>query len=157
MAGSRSTLNTGLPLNSQVNLLMILRGMTLPSWSLRRPVSIGCAIRVLISITSPFLASVGSLMRGFSAIVLLLDSRRRSAAAAADGDLDRLHLREHLAFAGLRHHDDVLRDRKPDAGRDQGAARHRRQMKGGEARARVAFCHHEDIGHVVVGSHRALD
>src|SRR5262249_43211681 len=68
IAGSRSQENASAPLDSQGQRLMILRGMGGPASFLRRPDSIGCASRVLISTTSPFLASLGTLIRGLSGI-----------------------------------------------------------------------------------------
>src|ERR1700693_1741801 len=103
------------------------------------------AIRVLITMTSPFLASFGSLTRGFSAMIfssIHAFLKFRSAAAAADGHLDLLLLGEELPLAGLRHHDDVLGRGHADTGRDLGASRQRREMEGGETRARIAFRHH---------------
>src|SRR5207302_413711 len=72
IAGSSAQENTGLPLNSQVNLLMILRAIGLPCASLRWPDSIRCETSVLIWMISPFLASFGSLIRGLSAMFSLL-------------------------------------------------------------------------------------
>src|SRR5215813_5347623 len=97
MAGSRSQANASFPLNSQVQRLMILRGTSAPASSLRRPDSIGCAIRVLISTTSPFFASFGTLIRGFS------------ATTASDRHLHLLAGGQETPVAGARHHDHVLR------------------------------------------------
>src|SRR5262245_47591862 len=96
---------------------MIFRGIGLPAGSLRWPDSMRCEIRVLIWMMSPFLASLGSLMRGLSAISSLL-----LPAAAADGHLDRLALGEQRAIAHLRHRDHVLGLRQADADRCLGLA-----------------------------------
>ena len=64
MPGCSSALNTSVPANDAVKLLMMERGIGLPSLSRRWPVSITCEISVLTSITSPTLALSGSLMRG---------------------------------------------------------------------------------------------
>src|SRR3546814_12383836 len=93
MAGSSFASNTGLPLKVTVILLMILRGMIWPFESLRWPDSIGCGTRVLISTTSPFLASLGmrifGLMSAMGRFLFQMPVLRKpaSAAAAADGDL----------------------------------------------------------------------
>src|SRR5262245_56084254 len=115
IAGSMLAENTGLPLNSQANLLMILRGMALPSLSLRWPDSITCGSSALISMTSPFLISEGTLSLGFSAMIV---SRflLRSAAPAADGDLPQLLICKELALAGFCDRNDVLRGGEPDTG-----------------------------------------
>src|SRR6185437_1461775 len=70
IAGSMLAVNTGLPLNSHTNLLMILRGIVLPSLSLRWPDSMTWGNSVLISMASPFFASFGILSRGFSAMIV---------------------------------------------------------------------------------------
>src|SRR4051794_28684732 len=68
-AGSKSAANTSLPFTVQVNLLRIWRGITLPSLSLRLPVSMMCDTKAFTSMRSPFLASfLSSLMRGLTAI-----------------------------------------------------------------------------------------
>src|SRR5580704_15855332 len=148
--GSRSQANASLPLNSQVNLLMIFRGTSAPASSLRRPDSIGCEISVLISITSPFLASLGTLRRGLSAIASL-------ASAAADRDLHLLAGGEEAPVAGARHHDHVLGRGQANAGRGFRASRHRREMERGEARYRVGVGDHQHVGDVIGGRHRAVD
>src|SRR3546814_11303306 len=71
-----SQANTGVPLNAQVNLLMIWRGMTLPSLSLRWPDSIEWLISVLMVITSPAAADLGTFTRGLGvAIVFFIVGR----------------------------------------------------------------------------------
>src|SRR5580704_17048611 len=69
IAGSRSARNTSWPLKVQTNELMISRGIGLPASSLRKPVSMTCDISVLIWMMSPFLASLGTRRRGFSAMM----------------------------------------------------------------------------------------
>src|SRR5262245_52113669 len=103
---------------------MILRGIVLPSLSLRWPDSITCGNSVLISMTSPFLASVGSLRRGFSAMIFSCFLQLpRSAAAAADGNFHQLLIGEEFAFARLRNRNDILRCGETDARRRRGFAR----------------------------------
>ena len=68
MPGWSSAENTSAPANVAVNRLMMLRGMVLPSASLRWPVSMTWEMRVLTSMTSPTLALSGSLMRAFAMI-----------------------------------------------------------------------------------------
>src|SRR3546814_19800505 len=93
MAGSSFASNTGLPLKVTVILLMILRGMIWPFESLRRPDSIGCGTRVLISTTTPFLASLGmrifGLLFAMGRFLFQMPVLRKPApaAAAAAGDL----------------------------------------------------------------------
>src|SRR5262245_5325914 len=137
---------------------MILRGIVLPSLSLRRPVSMTCETRVLICTISPFLASLGTFRRGFSAIAI---SRylmvRGSAAAAADRHLHFLLAGIEFSVARLSNDDHVLGGGEPDASDRLGAARERRETERREPRARIAVGHHQDVGHVVLGRHRAVD
>src|SRR6185437_2177986 len=156
MAGSRSMLITGLPLNSQSNLLMILRGMILPASSLRNPVSIGCGISVLITITSPFLASPGTRRRGLSAIMVSC-SCAASAAAAADRHLHQLLPGIELADTGLGDDEDILGGIEADAGDDLGTARHRRETDPRHTRPRIAVGDDQDLAHVVISIHRTVD
>src|SRR6266436_5743008 len=103
MADSKPQEKTGVPLNVQRKLLMIMRGMIFPSLSRRWPDSMMCATSVLIWMISPFFASLGSLMRGFSAITISCFNAFPGSltAAAADRDLD-LSLRgQDTAIAGL--------------------------------------------------------
>src|SRR5438132_5022390 len=101
---------------------MILRGTSAPASSLRRPDSIGCASKVLISTTSPFLASFGSLIRGLS------------TTASPDRHLHLFAGGKEAPVAGARHHDHVFRGVETDARRDFGARRHRGEMERGNAR-----------------------
>src|SRR5436189_2637320 len=101
-AGSKSAANTCLPATVQVNLLRILRGIVWPCASLRCPVSMTCWTSAFTSTRSPFLASfLSSLMRGLIS-AMWLSVRCRSAAAAADGDLDLLARRVERAVVHLR-------------------------------------------------------
>src|SRR5262245_26838584 len=90
---------------------MILRGITLPLGSLRSPVSMGCCTKVLIWMTSPFLACLGSLRRGLSAMRF---TRLLLSAAAADRNLDLLAIGIEPAVVGLCDDDHVLSPRQPD-------------------------------------------
>src|SRR5215471_18594202 len=130
MAGSSSQANASVPLNSQVKRLMILRGTSAPASFLRRPDSIGCASRVLISTTSPFFASFGTLIRGFS------------ATTASDRHLHLLAGGEKTPVAGARDDDDIFRRVEADAGRDFGAARHGRETERGNTRIGIAVRDH---------------
>src|SRR5690606_21027786 len=146
----------GLPANSQTHVLMILPGITLPSLSLRWPDSMKCRISVLIRMPSPFLASLGSFRRGSSAIVCS-PVACPSAAAAADGDLDELLLREERALRGLGDDDDVLRGGEADAHRGLGLARERGELEARDARTWVAVGQHQHLADVILGGHRRVD
>src|SRR5260221_13048297 len=98
--------------------------MMLPAASLRWPFSIGWVIRVLTSITSPFLAVVGTRRRGFMSSAMISSS----AAAAADGDLDLAARRVERAVVHLRDHDQLLCLGKPHAGPNLGLAGERREF-----------------------------
>ena len=74
MDGSKFTVNTTLPLNIALNLLIIRRGIVLPSTSFTLPLCIGCLIRVLISITSSSSASFGILALGLIFDITILHS-----------------------------------------------------------------------------------
>src|ERR1700738_548747 len=106
---------------------MIRRGITLPAASLRWPFSIGWVIRVLTSITSPFLAVLCTRMRGLMSSAMSFSC---SAAAAADGDLDLAVRRVERAVVHLGAHDQLLRLGEPHAQLDFGLAAHRREFVG---------------------------
>src|SRR5258708_38960787 len=82
-----------------------MRGTSLPSASLRWPFSMGWVISVLISITSPFLALAGTRRRGLMSSDTMFS---RSAAAAADGDLDLAAPRVERAVVHPGHRDQFL-------------------------------------------------
>src|SRR4029077_5496610 len=115
IAGSRSARNTSWPLKVQTKELMIWRGIGLPLSSLRKPVSIGCDISVLIWMISPFLASLGTRRRGFSARVLCPVVCVVSPAAAADRDLDHFAVGVKLAGRSLGQHGDDTGAAEADA------------------------------------------
>src|SRR4249920_1494485 len=112
MPGCSSAVNTSAPAKVALKLLMMLRGMVLPSASLRWPVSITWEISVLTSMTSPTLALSGSLMRAFSMIELL-------AAAPADRHLDVALGYQEAPVAQLGDADDVLGAGEPHAAGDR--------------------------------------
>src|SRR6202035_4672047 len=159
IAGSRSARNTSWPLKVQTKELMISRGIGLPASSLRKPVSIGCDISVLIWMMSPFLASLGTRRRGFSAMIvfarfcLLLFS----AAATADRDLDHVAVGIKLAGRGLGQHGDGSGAAEADAGRGFGAPGHRRQMKSDDAGIGIGIADDADLADVIVRRHRTVD
>src|SRR5580704_6195804 len=160
IAGSRSARNTSWPLKVQTNELMISRGIGLPASSLRKPVSIGCDISVLIWMMSPFLASLGTRRRGFSAMMFLsglVCCLFVSAAAAADRDLDHFALGIKLAGRGLGQHRDGAGAAEPDAGCGFGAPRRRRQMKSDNAGIGIGIADDADLADIVVRRHRAVD
>src|SRR5580692_12949476 len=107
---------------------MISRGTGLPLSSLRKPVSMTCEISVLIWMMSPFLASLGTRRRGFSAMMSCPVLCFVSAAAAADRDLDHFTVGIKLAGRGLGQHGDGAGTAEADAGRGLGTAGHWRQM-----------------------------
>src|SRR5476651_412966 len=127
--------------------------MTLPAASLRWPFSIGWVIRVLTSITSPFLAVVGTRRRGLMSSAMIFSL----AAAAADGDLDLPARRVERAVVHLRDHDQLLRLGKPHAELDLGLAGKRREFVGRDARVRVAVGGNIDRLHEGLVAHLALD
>src|SRR3954452_6580465 len=126
MPGCSSAVKTSAPANVAVNRLMMLRGMVLPSASLRWPVSMTCEMRVLTSMTSPTLALSGSLMRALAMMlpapacgVLELPTTFAAgvhrqfrdttlAAATADRHLDVALARQEPSVAQLGDADDVL-------------------------------------------------
>src|ERR1700721_1565781 len=61
--GKRSARKISSPSKRQVKLVMMSRGITTPDVVWRKPVSMMCDISVLISMTSPFLAFLGTLIR----------------------------------------------------------------------------------------------
>src|SRR5690348_2865723 len=79
--------------------------MILPAASLRWPFSIGWLISVLTSITSPFLAVVGTRRRGLISSDIGFSC---SAAAAADRDLDFAARHVERAVVHLGHRDQLL-------------------------------------------------
>src|SRR5215468_8466700 len=125
MPGCSSAANTGSPANVTLNELMMLRGMGLPSASLRCPVSITCEISVLISMTSPILVLSGSLMRAFAMGSLPL----RLAAAPANCHLDVALAHQEAAIAELGNHEHVLGSRQPHAAGHHGPAGEGREME----------------------------
>src|SRR5580704_733252 len=157
IAGSRSARNTSWPLKVQTNELMISRGIGLPFSSLRKPVSIGCDISVLIWMMSPFFASLGMRRRGFSAMMFCPVLFVGSAAAAAHRDLDHFALGVKLAGRGLGQHGDGAGATQADAGRGFSAPGHRRQMKSDNARIGIGIADDADLADVIVRRHRAVD
>src|SRR5215510_12234665 len=103
MPGCRSALNTSLPAKLGENELMMLRGMTLPSGSLRCPVSMTCEIKVLISIRSPTLSASGSFTRS-----LFMAKSLGLAAATPDRDLHGAAADQEPAIAELGQRDHLL-------------------------------------------------
>src|SRR6185436_7547557 len=157
-AVSKSAANTCLPATVQVNLFKILRGMMLPLASLRCPVSMTWDTSALTSTRSPFLASfLSSLMRGLTAIAVSSMPLRRSAAAAADRDLDLLARHEERAVVHLGDRDHVLRCGEPDTRVGLGHAAGRREMERHHAGARIFICHNQHVGDVRGFGHRAFD
>src|ERR1700686_4311603 len=104
IAGSRSARNTSWPSKVQTKELVIFGAMGFSLSSFRKPVSMTCEISVLIWMISPFLASLGTRRRGFSAMMSCPVLFVVSAAAAADRDLDHFALGVKLAGRGLGQH-----------------------------------------------------
>src|SRR5262245_41515469 len=152
MPGCSSALNTSVPANVAVNILMMLRGMVLPSGSLRWPVSMTWEIRVLTSMTSPTLALSGSLTRGFD----ILPSPRL-AAATADRHLDGALGHQEPAVAQLGNGDDILGPLQTHAAGHHRLARLRREPEGGHTRLRIGCGDDVDGLDVVFVRHRAVD
>src|SRR5688572_15369633 len=153
---------SGFPFRSTVNLLMILRGMTLPALSLRWPDSITCETRVFTSMTSPFWAVfLSRRMRGLTSDMALFlaveGSARTSTAAAADRHLDELRIHEHRAVVHLGEGDDVLGFGEADASVRLRDAAQGREAERHDAAARVGVGDDHQIGHVRLLGHRALD
>src|ERR1700676_4678393 len=63
IAGNRSARKISAPLKRQVKLVMMSRGINWPAAVWRKPVSMMCDIKVLISMMSPRLAFLGTLIR----------------------------------------------------------------------------------------------
>src|SRR5471032_1621335 len=108
--------------------------MMLPAASLRWPFSIGWVIRVLTSITSPFLAVAGTRRRGLMSSAMISSS----AAAAADGDLDLATCRIERTVVHLGDHDQFLRLGEPHAELDLSLAGERREFVGRDRRIGIA-------------------
>src|SRR5882724_4813386 len=131
-----------------------MRGTNLPSASLRWPFSMGWVISVLISITSPFLALAGTRSRGLMSSDMMFS---RSAAAAADGDLDLAARRVERAVVHLGHRDQFLRLGQADAQLHLGLATQWREFVDGDARIGIAVGRHVERLHVGLVAHLALD
>src|SRR5262249_11173633 len=71
IAGEGSGRKISSPLYLQTKSMMMSRGSSLPELSGRKPVSITCEIRVLISMISPRLAFAGTLIRVRAMVTLL--------------------------------------------------------------------------------------
>src|SRR3984893_5629772 len=157
IAGSRSARNTSWPLKVQTNELMISRGMGLPLSSLRKPVSMTCEISVLIWMMSPFLASLGTRRRGFSAMMSCPVLFVVFSAAAAHRDLDHFAVGVKFSRRGLGDHSDGAGAAEADAGRGFGAAGHRRQMKSDDTGIGIGIADDADLADVILRRHRAVD
>src|SRR5262245_4634290 len=153
MPGCSSALKTSSPAKLAEKKLMMLRGMVLPSGSLRWPVSMTWEIKVLISIRSPGLAASGSLMRGLFIAAPLC----ALTAAAADRDLYGAPTDQKLTVAQLGEADHLLGAGEAHAGCRRGLARQRAEAEGGNARLGVLGGDYVDRLDVVGGRHRALD
>src|SRR5437870_7947239 len=96
---------------------MMSRGTAAPSWVRRYPVSIGCEIKVLISMISPRLARGGTLMRGLATATPPRDrprgsprrsrswtrtSRRASGRSRPRSGVGEADARRHARAAGAR-------------------------------------------------------
>src|SRR5467141_1307470 len=129
---------------------MMSRGIAVPVGPTRYPVSIGWAIKVLISISSPRLARAGRLI-STRAIA------RSSFGAGRQGHDDIGAIRPEAAVAepGDRHH--PLRIGEADARRYRRLAGSRAQMKRGDIGLRVLLIEDVDAGDVISLGHRALD
>src|SRR5215470_13068138 len=153
MPGCSSAANTASPANVTWNELMMLRGMGLPSASLRCPVSITCEISVLISMTSPTLVLSGSLMRAFAMGSLPL----WLATATADRHLDVALAHQEAAIPQLGDREHVLSSRQPHAACHHGLAGEGRKMECRHPRLRVGRGDDVDRADVVGLRHGAVD
>src|SRR6267143_1718203 len=129
---------------------MMSRGIAVPVGPTRYPVSIGWAIKVLISITSPRLARAGRLINT-RAIA------RSSFGASRQGhdDIGAVGPEAAVAEPGDRHH--LLRVGETDARRHDRLAGSRPEMKCGDIGLRVFLIEDVDTGDVIGLGHRALD
>src|SRR5262249_62367188 len=89
---------------------MISRGIRAPSWLRRYPVSIGCEISVLISMTSPRRARGGTLTNAFATLGVLQARRQGHDDVGAIGP--------ERAVGQLADRDDRLRVGEADSRRD---------------------------------------
>src|SRR6516225_10511337 len=110
---------------------MILREITLPSVSCRRPVSISWLIRALTWKISPFVAVLGTCTRGMGLILFCLTPSSRSGAAIS-GDVNPGLGHQQRAIIHLGKAYDILRLGKADARRDARLAALREEMKSGD-------------------------
>src|SRR6266542_1274076 len=145
MASWRSTLNTTTPLWRQINLLTILRGMTLPWSSCRSPVSIGWLIRVLTENTSPLAAALGTCTRGVGAnIPHLLPS-----LASVGGNLDPGFGHQQCTVVHLRHRQDVLWFGEANTRRYAGLAALWDEVERGDLYKRVSWRQYRNVPDVI--------
>src|SRR5262245_65836610 len=100
---------------------MMSRGIATPSWLRRYPVSIGCEISVLISMTSPRRAFAGTLTSAFATLRIL--------QACGQGHDDVRAIGPERAVRELADRDHGLRVGQPDARLNGGAARARPEVK----------------------------
>src|SRR5437868_5289901 len=131
---------------------MMSRGMALPTLSRRNPVSMTWLIRVLISITSPFLALAGATMRvcgtGLSSGVV-------ETGGLGDDDVGAARPERAVAHAGDSRY--ALRAGEPDArlySRRTGA---RPEMEAHHVGNRVPLGEDKDGLDVIGGAHRTFD
>src|SRR5207245_10375183 len=109
---------------------MMSRGIAVPVGPTRYPVSIGWAIKVLVSITSPRLARAGRLINTRAIALSSFGAGRQR-----HDDIGAIGPEAAVAQAGDRHH--LLRVGKADAGRYRRLAGSRAQMKRGNIGLRV--------------------
>src|SRR6266436_1284976 len=129
---------------------MMSRGIAVPVGPTRYPVSIGWAIKVLISITSPRLARAGRLINTRAIARSSFDASRQG-----HDDIDAVGPEAVVAEPGDRHY--PLRVGEADARRHDRLAGSRPELKRGDIGLRVLLIEDVDAGDVIGVGHRALD
>src|SRR5216683_397114 len=132
---------------------MTLRLMSRPTSSWRYPVSMGCWMRIRISVISPRLAS-----RGIWILAAMVPFPSGSAFVETRGkrDDDRRRVVPERAVGELRDGGHSLAAREPHARVDLGLARARSQIEIRHVRHRVPLRVQVDALHVIGGGHGAV-
>src|SRR5205085_1733313 len=127
---------------------MMSRGIDVPYWSWRKPVSMMCETSALISMTSPRRARGGTRISARA----ISDGLR----AGGDGDDDVRCARPPRAVAHLRERHHGLRVGEPDARRDGRAPGARAELEARDVRLGILLVEDVDRAHVVLRAHRAI-
>ena len=137
MASCSSALNTISSLYTQRNLLIILRGITLPSLSFRSPVSMGCEISVIISTTEPRFASVGDFTRIVGVTHCRIPAFCLIFFTAVESYFYQFAGGQHTSITQFCHDNHILTHGQSDACSGKGPSTARGEMEGCNPRERI--------------------